>query len=125
MPTHARRCDEAAVREILELFTVQRCHLLLLPSPVLAGGAGTVKSRIEVRRDDLAVVIDLAIEHGALRPGDAGIGDEDVEAVIELLDNVVDDFFNVRSVGDIYLVGFACARSGVKGCSQQELRCRC
>lgn len=39
-----------------------------------------------------------------LRPGDASVGDEDVEATVELLGDVVDDSLGVLEVSDIRLI---------------------
>ena len=105
--THAGRSDEAAIREVFELLPIECGHLLLLASPMLASSPGTVEGRVKVRSHNLAVVVKLSVEHRALRPRDTSIGHEDVEAVVELLDDVVDDFFDVLGVGHIDLVGLA------------------
>ena len=107
MPAHAGRSDKRTIGVILQLVARHRRHLLLLTSPMGGGGTGTIKSTVEVGSDDLAVVINLPIEHRSLCPGDTGIGNEDVEAAIEFFDDLVDHFLHVFGVGDVDLVGFA------------------
>lgn len=54
------------------------------------------------------VVGDLAVDGGTLGPRDTRVGDEDVQAAIELLDDVVDLLLDVGLVGNVDLVGLAC-----------------
>lgn len=53
-------------------------------------------------------MVNLAVDHGALGPGDAGVGDEDVEAIVEFGDLGLYGFFDFGGVLDVDLVGFAC-----------------
>lgn len=39
-----------------------------------------------------------------LRPGDTSVGDEDVEATVELLGDVVDDSLGILEVSDVRLI---------------------
>lgn len=105
---HAGRRDEAAVGEALELLAVDGGALGLLAAPVAAGGARAVEGSVEVGGDDLLVVGELAVEHGALRPRDAGVGDEDVQAPVELLDDLVDGLLDGLVRRDVDLVCLAC-----------------
>jgi len=73
---------------------------------VVAGCAGAVERTIEVGADDFMVVGDFAFEGGALGPRDAGVGDEDVEAAVELFDLGVDGGFDGVAVGYVDLVRF-------------------
>ncbi len=107
MPAHRRRRDEAAVGEVLELVAIGIGALELLAAPDLAGRASAEEGAVKVGGDDLVVVGDLAADGGALGPGDAGVGNEDVEAAVELLDDFVDDLLDVGFVGDVDLVGLA------------------
>lgn len=54
------------------------------------------------------VVGDLTVDGGTLGPRDTRVGDEDVQAAIELLDDVVDLLLDVGLVGNVDLVGLAC-----------------
>lgn len=76
--THARGCHEAAVSEALELVAIGVRSLLLLASPVSASGSCAIEGAVQVGGHNLAVVIDLPVEHGTLCPWDPGVGDEDV-----------------------------------------------
>lgn len=107
MTRHTSRSDKRSTSEVLERLAIDRCAFLLLASPVLPSSAGTVECAVEIGCDDFAVVVNFSVEHGALGPGDTGIGDEDVEAAIEFLDDVVDGFLDGFVLCDINLVGFA------------------
>jgi hypothetical protein len=52
-------------------------------------------------------MVDLAIDHGPLGPRNAGIGDKDVEAVVEFDSLGPDSFFDFLRVLDVDLVGLA------------------
>ena len=104
---HAGRCDEGSICIVLQLLPVHVGPFLLLTSPVCSRGSGTIKGAVKIGSDNLAVVINLSVEHGSLRPRDTGVGNEDVEASIELLDDFVDHLMNVLRIGDVDLVGLA------------------
>lgn len=107
VPTHASGSNEASVGEVLKLLAMHVCFLQLLASPMCTGSLGTVVSAIEIGGNDLAVMIDLSVEHCSLRPWDTGIGDEDVETAIEFLDNLVDRLLDMLGVCDVDLVCLA------------------
>jgi hypothetical protein len=96
------RCggDEGAGAEAFD-------SLLLLLAPDGSTATGAVESAVEVGVDDLFVVVELAVDHGTLGPGDAGVGNEDVEAVVEFGDLCFDGFFHRGGVLHIDLVGLA------------------
>lgn len=73
----------------------------------LAGGAGAVEGAVEVGGDDFAVVVEGAFGQGALLPGDARVGDEDVEPVVEFGDLRADGGVDGVGVGDVDGVGSA------------------
>jgi hypothetical protein len=52
-------------------------------------------------------VVDLAIESGSLSPGNAGVGNENVEATVEFLDDLVDGLLYWLPAGNIDLVRLA------------------
>lgn len=108
MPAHTSSSHEATVGIVVQLLAVHRSHLFLLASPVLASGSSAVEGAVEIGSDDLAVVVDFAVEHGALSPWDTGIGDEDVETAIEFLDDLINHLIDVFGIGDVDLVGLAC-----------------
>lgn len=107
MSTHTCRSDETTICVILELLSVKSRSLFLLASPVVTCGTGAVESAVEIRGDDFAVVVDLAIEHGTLRPRDTSIGNEDVETAVEFLDNGINCFDDCFVRRCIYLVCLA------------------
>lgn len=87
---HGRRGDEAPVPEVVKRLPVRRRALLLLPPPVQRGGAGAVERAVDVDAQHLLHCLDGPIDEGAVLPGDARVGDEDVEAPVEVLDDFVD-----------------------------------
>ena len=105
--THRRSGDEAAVGVVLERLAINGRLLLVLAAPVACGGASAVEGAVKVGADDLAVVVNLTVGHGALGPGDAGVGNEDVEAAVELLDDLGDGVVDSLRVRDVDLVGAA------------------
>lgn len=107
MPAHTRRSDKASIREVLELLAVDGGALGLLAAPVPTGCASGVEGSVQIGGDDLLIVGDLAVERGALRPWDAGVGDEDVEAAAEVGDGLVDGLLDRLVGGDVYLVCLA------------------
>ena len=104
---HAGSGDEASVREALQLVAVEVGALLLLAAPVRGAGARAVEDAVQIGGHDLAVVVQRAIGHGALGPWDAGIGHEDVQPAVELLDDLVDHLGGMLGVGHVDLVGAA------------------
>lgn len=86
VPRHGRGGDKAAAAVALELVAREVDARLPLPPPYPATRARAVEDAVEVVGHDLAVVLELPVDGGALGPGDARVGHEDVEAVVELLD---------------------------------------
>jgi hypothetical protein len=78
------------------------------------GGLGAVEGAVEVDVDDAGVVGERAVHHRALGPGDAGVGDEDVQSAVEVLDRLVDGLLDGFGAGDIDLVCLGCG-GGVSG----------
>ena len=107
MPTHTRRSHKTPISIVLQLLPIGRSPLRLLAAPVLTRRARGVEGSVQIRGDHLVVVRDLAVEHGALRPGDAGVGDEDVETAAEVFDGLVYGGFDGLVGGDVYLVRLA------------------
>lgn len=110
MAAHRRGGDETAAVEILQLFPVDVGAFLLLSPPDGCTGAGDVERAVDIGRDHLAVVVELAVGHGALGPRDAGVCDDDVEPAIEFLDDLVDGRDALLRVLDVDLVCSACKR---------------
>lgn len=108
MSAHARRRHKAAVGVPLQRPSVERRALGLLAPPVLPGSARAVEGSVQVGGHHLRVVAEITVDHGALRPGDAAVGDKDVEAAVEFGDDVVDGCDDGVCGGGVYLVGFAC-----------------
>lgn len=102
---HGRRGDEAAIRKARDI------ALLLLPPEDVTGSAGAEEGPVEVGGNDLAIVLDLAVEGGALRPRHARVGDEDIEPVVELGDDLVHVLLDVGLIEHVDLVCLACAQS--------------
>ena len=106
--THARRPDEATVSKVLELLAVTINTLELLSTPDSASSTGTEERAVEIGGDDFAVVFDLAVDGRALGPGNARVGDEDVEAGVEFGHDLVDDGVDVGLVSNVELIRLAC-----------------
>lgn len=72
-----------------------------------AGALCTPHNAVHVDGHDIAGHVGRAVNEGALGPGDARVGDEDVEAAIEFLDNLRDGFVDGLGRGNVYLVRLA------------------
>lgn len=88
MSTHTRSSNKAAVCETLQFFAVNVGTLLLLASPVSTSGFGTVECAVQIGSDNLTVVINFSVKHGALHPWDTSIGNENVEATVEFFNDL-------------------------------------
>lgn len=87
MSTHTRSSDKTPLpKRRLQRLSIDSSLLLLLPSPMYSGNSRTVKRAVQIRRHHFTVVVQLARYRSALCPWDAGVGDEDVEAAVELAD---------------------------------------
>lgn len=105
---HGSSGNEAARGVVGQGLASKGGTLVLLATPVLGSGPGRVVSAVKVSLDDITVVVDRAVNHGALGPGDTGVGDKDVQAAIEVLDRLVDSLLNCLGISNINLVGLAC-----------------
>ena len=104
MRAHTRGGNETSQLEILQPFAIQVRPLHLLASPVEAGGVSTVIHAVHIGRHDVLVMFDLTVEKVALRPWNAGICNQNVEAAIEFFHNVVNHLFDVLLASNVYLV---------------------
>lgn len=111
---HRGSSDKASVCEVGELVAVGISALLLLAAPVVSGSLGTVEGTVKINGDDIAVVLEGTVDHGALGPGNTGVGNEDVEAAIEVLDDVVDGLLDGVCIGDLNLISLGCERNRVR-----------
>lgn len=108
MAAHARGRDKTAITIILKRFPIDRRPLLLLASPVQARGLGAVQGAVEVDLEQLVQLVGRGVEEGLVRPRDAGVRDEDVQAPVEFLHDLVDGRLHCFPCGHVDLVGFAC-----------------
>lgn len=97
MPAHRRRGNEAAVGEVLQLVAKQIGTFLLLTTPVSRRSACRVPSAVEIRLHHVEVVVNRTVDAGTLGPRNASIGNEDVQATVEIPDSLINDF--LRSLG--------------------------
>ena len=107
VPAHTSGRNKGSVCVVLQLLTVQVGPFFLLASPVCCSGPSTIEGAIKVSSNNLAVVINFSIEHSSLSPRDASVGNKDIEASVELLDNFVDRLLDVLCISDIDLVCLA------------------
>lgn len=111
---HRGSSNEASICEVGELVTVGIGALLLLAAPVVSGSLGTVEGTVEINGDNIAVVVEGTVNHGALGPGNTGISNKDVEAAIEVLDDVVDSLLDSVCIGNLNLISLGCERNRVR-----------
>lgn len=79
MPGHGSRGNERTASIILQLLARRRkTTVRVLPPENRTSSLCAVEDRVQVGRNDTLVVRALAIDHPALRPGNSGVGDEDV-----------------------------------------------
>lgn len=107
MARHGGRGDESALGETFQLLAINCGALFLLAAPMLTCGAGAVECAVQIGGYYFAVVVDLAIESGALSPGNARISDENVQTTVEFLDDLVDGLLYWLPAGNIDLVRLA------------------
>ena len=114
MPTHTRGGHEAALpKRWLQLHPINRLLLLLLPTPMYPRYSRTVERPIEICCHDFSVMVKLASYGCALRPGDTGVGDEDVEAAVKFADYRFHGCGHGFEGSDVDLVCFACPRKSL------------
>lgn len=104
---HGGSGDEASRGVACQGLARESGALVLLTAPVLGRDLGAVVGAVEVGLDDITVVVERAVNHGALGPGNAGVGDKDVEATVEVLDGLVNSLFDGLGISHVDLVGFA------------------
>lgn len=107
MARHGCRGDESALGETNKLLAIDRGALTLLAAPVLASGTSAEECAVQIGGHYFAVVLYFTVEGRALCPRDAGVSDEDVEAAIELLDDLIDGPLYRLPACYIYLVCLA------------------
>ena len=108
---HRGSSNEASICEVGELVTIGISALLFLAAPVISSSLGAIEGTVEINGDDIAVVVEGTVYHGALSPGNTGVRDKDVEAAIEVLDDVVDGLLYSVCVGDLNLISLGCEKS--------------
>ena len=104
MTAHGSSGHEAAVGEVVQLLAVDVSALLLLSPPVSCRRLGAVEGAVQINVDYTRVVIQRAVDHGALGPGNTGIGDENIQSAIKVLHNLIDGRLHGICVGDLDLV---------------------
>ncbi len=114
---HAGGTDEAARQVVLERPPVDRGALPALPPPVERGRARAVEGPVDVDLHHLLHRLDAAVDKRALLPGDARVGDEDVEPAAELPDDLVHRRLHRLPGRHIDLVRLACSAPATAFCS--------
>ena len=114
---HRSCSDKTAVRKVFQLLPVDIGSLTLLPSPDGRTRTCTVERAVDVSRHNFAVVVDGALCDRALGPGDAGVGYEDVETAIEVLENLLDCGLDLFVVLHVDLVCSACTVPKSSACA--------
>lgn len=104
MSAHGRSRDEAAVGEVGQLVAVQISTLVLLSPPVRSSCLGAVERAVKVAPDDTRIVIQRPVDHRPLSPGNASVGDEDIQTTVHLAHDGIDDDLDGVGVGDVDLV---------------------
>lgn len=102
--THGSSSHEATVGEVFEGLSIKVGTLLLLSLPMGRSSLGAVEGTVQVNAHDLRIVRERALNHRTLSPRDTSIGNEDVQAAVEVLDALVDGFLHSSSIGDVTLV---------------------
>ena len=106
--THGSGSHEAAVGEVAKFVAIQIGSLLLLPSPVRSCSPGAVKGTVEIDVNDARVVVEGAIDHGTFGPWDTCVGNEDIQAAVEVLHDLVDSLLYSLGIRDVDLVSLGC-----------------
>ena len=104
---HRRRRNEAAGQEVLQRLSIESRALVLLSAEVSSSGLGAPHDTVYVDRHDLAGLLSRTSDKIAILPSNARVGDEDVQAAVELLDNFVDGLLDGFDRDDVYLVRLA------------------
>ena len=78
MATHTGSRDETPISVLFKWPAIDVRPLFLLPSPDSTGRSRTIEGTIKISRYNLAIMVDIAIKHRALRPWNSSVGDEDV-----------------------------------------------
>ncbi len=104
VPTHTRSSDKATASEIIQLPSEDICTFGLLSSPMLTGSIRAVIGTVHIGSHDLAVVTNFSVEEGPLRPRDTSVSNENVEATIELVNDLVHYFLDLLLVCYINLI---------------------
>ena len=118
--THGSGGDEATGDEVLERLAVDGRSLLLLATEVSTSRLGAPHDTIDVDSHDLLGSFHGAINESTILPGNTRVGDEDIEATIELDDDIVDGLFHRLGGDNVDLVSLACVRSRCQRRSQSR-----
>lgn len=108
--THGGSSHETTVCEVGELVAIQVSALLLLPAPVASSSLGAIECAVQIDADNIAVVFDRAVHHRTLGPGNTGVGNENVQTAVEVLDNSVDSLLHGLGVSNLNLIGLGCSK---------------
>lgn len=101
---HRGSSDKTSISEILKLVAKQVGALFLLSSPMRGSSTSAVPGGIKVGLNNIQVVLNGAINGGTLGPWNASVGDENIQAAIEVLDGLIDDRLGFLLVAQVTLV---------------------
>lgn len=107
---HGSSGNEATVGEVSQLVAVDVGTLLLLTTPMRSGSPGTVECAVQINVHNVTVVLDGPINHWTLGPGDTGVGNENIQSAIEILDHCIRGLLDGLGIGDLDLVGLGCGK---------------
>lgn len=113
---HRRRRDEATAAVVFQLVAALLLLLFLLAAPVTCRYAGAEEDTVDIRLHHVIVVIQRTVHHGAFAPGNAGVGDDNVQTSVEVGDDLVERRLDLRIVLDFEIVCLACKKRGKKRC---------
>lgn len=111
---HRSCSDEATIGKVGQFLPVEIGTFFLLPPPVCSSSTSAVEGAVQVAVRYGSIVLDRGINHRSFGPGNAGVGNEDIQAAVKFLDNGVDGDLDGVGVGDITLVSLRYARSAQK-----------
>ncbi len=114
MPAHAGRSHKAALSKCrFQRLAINSSLLLLLPPPMYSSYPRTIERAVQIGRDNLTIVVQLAQDCSPLSPWYAGIRNENVESAIELPNGGLDSRRNSLEGGYVDLVRLACSPAPV------------
>lgn len=104
MTAHAGRGNEAAISVSFKLAPIHVRTILFLALPNFAGCSGAVEGTIKICGDYLPIVINITIQGWTLSPGNARVGNENVQPTVELCNDLIDSFLDLVCIRNIDLV---------------------